>query len=283
VLASNASGPCRLCLGAPHDRILGAHFVLGDGTRARSGGKVVKNVAGFGIHRLLCGSHGGLAVILEASLKLLPAPERRLALIYAADPSRIADRGRWAAFPRLEPAALTVLGERAAAALPSAARVAAPFTVIAGFEDDASWVAQQEAATHAALGEPAVRLEADAAVELWQALADAEDRAGPRLTFTSPHHTPDALGPLAARTGAEALVFHAPAGRLHWFGAEDDVRDLLNECAGAGYTLIAARGIAGLEPQVAPQVAVLALRERIREALDPGRVLALGSVWQRGF
>ena len=62
-------------LGSPRDRVLGARFVLSDGTLARTGGKVVKNVAGYGIHRLLCVSRGGLALIVEASLKL--APRRR--------------------------------------------------------------------------------------------------------------------------------------------------------------------------------------------------------------
>jgi hypothetical protein len=71
VLAANTSGPRRLRFGAPRDRILGARFVLGDGTLARSGGKVVKNVAGYAIHRLLCGSRGGLAILL-ASLKVAP-------------------------------------------------------------------------------------------------------------------------------------------------------------------------------------------------------------------
>src|SRR6185503_9728164 len=75
VLAANAVGPRRRFFGSPRDRILGACYALGDGTLARAGGKVVKNVAGYGIHRLLCGSRGGLAVLLEASLKLLPAPE----------------------------------------------------------------------------------------------------------------------------------------------------------------------------------------------------------------
>ena len=75
-------------LGAPRDRILGARFALGEGLLAKSGGRVVKNVAGYGIHRLLCGSRGALAVIVEATLKLQPAPAARAALVYACEPHR---------------------------------------------------------------------------------------------------------------------------------------------------------------------------------------------------
>ncbi len=66
VLAANASGARRLRFGAPRDRILGARFVTGDGVLARTGGRVVKNVAGHAVHRLLTGSRGGLGVLLEA-------------------------------------------------------------------------------------------------------------------------------------------------------------------------------------------------------------------------
>jgi len=88
LLAANASGPRRLRFGAPRDRILGAQFALADGTLARSGGRVVKNVAGYALHRLLCGSRGGLAVLLEASLKLAPAPARRVALVFGVEIGR---------------------------------------------------------------------------------------------------------------------------------------------------------------------------------------------------
>jgi glycolate oxidase FAD binding subunit len=98
-IAANASGPRRLRFGAPRDRILGARFALAGGVIARSGGKVVKNVAGYGTHRLLCGSRGGLAVILEASLKLAPAPETRVALVFGVDAAALADASRWATLP----------------------------------------------------------------------------------------------------------------------------------------------------------------------------------------
>src|SRR5262249_37694713 len=157
------------------DRLLGARFALGDGTLARAGGKVVKNVAGHAVHRLLCGSGGGLAAILEASLKLLPGPETRRALVFGMKGWEIGDAARWKDLPRLEPSLVSVVGRVATSALPESARVDAPFVAIVGFEDDRAWVAEQEQRVTAALGAPAARLDGDAVVALAQALADAED------------------------------------------------------------------------------------------------------------
>jgi glycolate oxidase FAD binding subunit len=272
-LAVNGSGPRRLRFGSPADRLLGARFVLGDGTVARSGGKVVKNVAGLAVHRLLCGSRGRLAVILEASLKLAPAPEQRVTLLFGAAAAQLAERQRWGAPPRLEPSYLTVLGAAAARAV-GAARVEAPFVVAVGLEDDAEWVAEQEARVTAALGAPALRREGDDAVAITQALADAQEGAGARLTFTSAHKTPVALAPVLERAGAERLVSHAAAGRLHWFlDEDDDPSALVRELRAAGYVLIDG-GRVNLEGPVAPAVAILDLRERLRAALDPAAALA---------
>jgi glycolate oxidase FAD binding subunit len=73
-LAANLSGPRRLRYGEPRDLVLGVTLVLADGTIAHSGGKVVKNVAGFDLGRLFCGSRGTLGLIARASLRLHPQP-----------------------------------------------------------------------------------------------------------------------------------------------------------------------------------------------------------------
>ena len=288
LLAANASGPRRLRFGAPRDRILGAHFALADGTLARSGGRVVKNVAGYAVHRLLCGSRGGLAVLLEASLKLAPAPARRAALVFGVSGRALGDAARWAALPQLEPAVLTVVGQTLAGALPVASPTD-PFTVIVGLEDDEPSGAQQVAAIERLLGEPDARLEDDSAAALWRALADLEDRDGARLTFTGAANTPAALAPLFERPEVAAgTLFHAAAGRLHVFPARSAARNLLEPLAAAGFSLIEAvagdgdpAGITALEPLIAPQAAVLDLRTRIRGALDPTGVMAYGPRWKR--
>jgi FAD/FMN-containing dehydrogenase len=270
VLAANASGPRRLRFGSPRDRILGARFALTDGTVARSGGKVVKNVAGYGIHRLLCGSHGGLALILEASLKLAPAPEQRVALIYAANPRDLVDTARWSFLPRLEPSYVTVVS--AALAGDVGARSAGACSVIVGLEDDRPWLAQQEAAVARALGAPESRIEGDEAAALAVRLADLEESHGPRVTFTTRGNTPAALGPIASQLG-DRFVFHALAGRLHVFGD----RPLTTP---ERFTRIGSRGIpASAETS---STGVMTLRQRIHAALDPAGLLALGERWAIG-
>jgi len=289
-LAANASGPRRLRFGAPRDRILGARFVLGDGTAARSGGKVVKNVAGYALHRLLCGSRGALAILLEASLKLAPGPKRREALLYSATAGQLRDGARWAELPRLEPALLTVLGG-SAAQLDGASSPRAPFVVVVGFEDDAAWVEEQIARTIQSLGAPDARRSGGEAENLWQALADREELAAARLTFTAAHNTPAALTPLldSADRGAapdsargDGFVFHAPAGRLHLFAGPGTAQADVERLATHGFTLIGARGMGEIAPVLPPQQAVLALRARIRAELDPGHRFALGERWERG-
>lgn len=77
-LAAGASGADRLRFGPARHHVLGARVLLGDGTLARSGGQLVKNVTGFDLHRLYTGSHGTLCVIVEAALRLLAGPEHEV-------------------------------------------------------------------------------------------------------------------------------------------------------------------------------------------------------------
>jgi glycolate oxidase FAD binding subunit len=78
IVATNDSGPSRHRYGTPRDLLIGMTFVMADGTVASSGGRVVKNVAGYDVARLLAGSHGSLAAIVSATFKLAPlAPASR--------------------------------------------------------------------------------------------------------------------------------------------------------------------------------------------------------------
>lgn len=76
VLATNDSGAWRLKYGSARDLVIGMTVVLADGTVAKSGGKVVKNVAGYDLHKLMIGAFGTLAVITEVTFRLHPVPSR---------------------------------------------------------------------------------------------------------------------------------------------------------------------------------------------------------------
>ncbi len=84
VLASNLSGSRRIKAGAARDHFLGIQAVTGRGDVIKSGGRVVKNVTGYDLSKLLAGSFGTLAVLCQVTLKVLPAPEKsRTVLVYA--------------------------------------------------------------------------------------------------------------------------------------------------------------------------------------------------------
>jgi glycolate dehydrogenase FAD-binding subunit len=107
VLARNLSGPLRHRFGAPRDLVLGVTLVLADGTIANAGGKVVKNVAGYDLGKLVCGSEGRLALIGRVSLRLhaVPAAARTL-VVETADAAAVV---RALVRSYLQPSALDVL------------------------------------------------------------------------------------------------------------------------------------------------------------------------------
>jgi glycolate oxidase FAD binding subunit len=74
IVASNSSSPLRHAYGAVRDFCLGMEFVTGEGSQAKSGGRVVKNVTGYDLHKLLIGSLGALAVITRVNFRTFPKP-----------------------------------------------------------------------------------------------------------------------------------------------------------------------------------------------------------------
>ena len=107
VLATSAAGPLRYRYGAPRDLLIGITIVRADGTVARSGGKVVKNVAGYDLGKLFAGSYGTLGLITEATFRLHPLPEQSAWLtLEAADPDSAAHAARVIADSPLAPSAV---------------------------------------------------------------------------------------------------------------------------------------------------------------------------------
>ncbi len=135
LLATNVSGPLRHRFGAPRDLVLGVTLVLADGTIASAGGKVVKNVAGYDLARLVCGSRGRLALIGRASFRLHPLPKATATLVVETDDAAavVARLLR----SQLQPSALDLLH---------------PGRVVVHFEGSARAVEAQVAAARALVG-----------------------------------------------------------------------------------------------------------------------------------
>lgn len=240
VLASADSGPLRHRYGAPRDLVLGMTVALSDGTVAKAGGRVIKNVAGYDLAKLFTGSLGTLGVILRAAVRLHPVPAgTATAVAEVDDPDRAAVAAGELARAPLELQSLDVAwsegrgrvlarvagvaaAERAEAAV---ALLAASGIEAAAIEDDEPvWTEQRDGQR---LGGPVVRVSA-----LPARLADvlrAADAAGARVVGRAGIGTawlavddPDAIGRVRERLApAPCAVLGAPAGVDPW-GAMDE-------------------------------------------------------------
>jgi glycolate oxidase FAD binding subunit len=107
VVAANASGPRRLRYGTVRDLIIGITVVLADGTVARAGGKVVKNVAGYDLAKLFCGSLGTLGMVAEVIFRLHPVPAATSVVTLQVDtPTQLGQAVRRLLRSPLEPSAI---------------------------------------------------------------------------------------------------------------------------------------------------------------------------------
>ncbi|HKE80695.1 MAG TPA: FAD-binding protein [Solirubrobacteraceae bacterium] len=92
VIATGDSGPLRHRYGGPRDLVLGVQVALPDGSLARAGSKVIKNVAGYDLAKLMTGAYGTLGVVTEVSVRLHPAPRESLTVVVRRDdPRALAD------------------------------------------------------------------------------------------------------------------------------------------------------------------------------------------------
>jgi glycolate oxidase FAD binding subunit len=107
VVAANASGPRRYRYGTVRDLIIGITVILADGTVAKAGGKVVKNVAGYDLSKLFTGSFGTLGVIADANFRLHPRPEvARTVVVEVETPQAARDAAQAVVHSQVEATAL---------------------------------------------------------------------------------------------------------------------------------------------------------------------------------
>jgi glycolate oxidase FAD binding subunit len=297
VLAANASGPRRHLYGTARDALIGVTVVTGEGAVVRGGGKVVKNVAGYDLPKLLVGSFGTLGVIVEATVKLRPLPdEERLVGVRF---ERLKDAGaavRALLASELIPNAVELVDAPAAAGL---GLPPAPATLAVGFDGLGEQVDWQVAELAAVVGPCGGTRPAPLPPDAWERLAsaprDAFDASAAAMTLSVlPSVVADTMeqGAEAARQRglASAWCAHAGVGHvtatLRAEGARQDpapVAAVLEDWraaarAGGGHASVtwAPLPVKSALPVWDDAGAAGRLMQRIKAQLDPGGVLNPG-------
>lgn len=288
VVATNLSGPRRVAWGAMRDHLLGVRAVTGWGEIVHSGGRVLKNVTGLDLCKLLAGSHGTLAVITEVTLKVLPAPEAVGTLVLPGlDPT--------AGVAALSAALGSPYGISGAAWLPADATARVPglhagaSATLIRIEDFAASVTYRADKLRRELGVAQAEILDDAASRpLWRAIRDAAPlRAAPEQAVWRVSVRPSA-GPevLRAAQQVRANGFLDWGGGLVWLAgpasaATHDAIAAAARAAGGSWTLL--RGPDTLRSAVAvvpPEPEPLArITRRVKAALDPRGILNPGRIY----
>ena len=294
VLGCNLSGPRRIKAGAARDHFLGVKGVSGRGESFKSGGRVVKNVTGYDLCKLLAGSYGTLAVLTEVTLKVMPAPEEtRTVLIMGLDDGAAVGVLNEASRTPHEVSGLAHLpaGVAALIGVSPVSGAGAPITALrlegAGpsVEHRAGALSAQFAG-HGAIGE----LESQESVLLWRQLRDVTPFAGDgerplwRLSVP-PSAGAGVVGRISAEADAEA--YYDWAGGLVWLllgrSADADherVRAAVTEAGGHALLVRAPAEIRARVPVFQPQgEALSSLTQRIKDSFDPRRILNPGRMY----
>lgn len=213
VAAGNISGPRRINAGAARDSLIGIRLVNGRGEAVKSGGRVMKNVTGLDLVKLVAGSHGTLGFLTEVTFRVLPRPERVVTLVWPG----LADE---AAVTLLCAALGSPFEPMAAAHLPAGIGGEGARTLLRLENVSASieYRAAELARLLQAHGKPAP-VEGDATDALWREIRDAAFFAGTseavwRLSL-KPTHGPKATASIA-RAVPEARWFYDWGGGLVW-------------------------------------------------------------------
>ena len=217
IIAANLSGPRRLTAGAARDFLLGFEAVSGRGELFKSGGKVMKNVTGYDLSKLMCGSFGTLGVMDEITLKTLPAPETSCSLLVGADTfaDAVARIASIFASPH-EPGAAAILPS--AIAREEGADSGSPFTAVIRLEGIEASVTDRLGHLLDLTGGEALA-EANS-VKLWRRIRDVQPIAEKPVDIwkvsCAPSDAPKVLAALDERL--EVRVIADWAGGLIWIG-----------------------------------------------------------------
>lgn len=262
VVAANVSGPRRLQAGACRDHLLGVRFVDGRGRVIRNGGRVMKNVTGMDIGKLICGSQGTLGVLTEVALKTLPLAESQKTL----------------AFADVTPAEAVEIFLTA---------LAAPFEVSgAAWHEGTAWLRieglmrQVEYRRTQLVGllraQAITTLEEEASRHLWQDLRDVRHFAGGTGPIWRLHIRPTeapAVIETLLRFGGRASMDWG--GGLVWYAGEADP-GAIRQAVGAGGAVPLRLGAARLLER--PTSGVARLNATIRRTFDPAGIFTPGYV-----
>lgn len=176
IAATNLAGPIRMRYGSPRDLVIGLRVALAEGTSIRTGGKTVKNVAGYELTKLFVGSFGTVGAVSEVTVRLTPMPDAKAMLIMSVPVGDVKDVMLKLLTSRLEVASLEVANQEAVRRM----KLSLPVTltaetrvVLVGLMGDLASVRRQEAEIRSLCAGTCARLDLADAEAVWQALRDA--------------------------------------------------------------------------------------------------------------
>ena len=270
VVAANVSGPRRVQAGACRDSLLGVRFVDGLGVVIKNGGRVMKNVTGYDLVKLMAGSYGTLGVLSEVSLKVLPAPDALASVTIAG----LDDARAVAAMTRALGSPYEVSG---AAHLPDAPGGPLTLMRVEGLAASVAYRAERLAALLAGYG-AVVDSDAAHARQVWADLRDVVAFSGQAGDVWRLSVKPSDAPGLVARMGARAVIYDWGGGLIWALMPEGvDLRAGLGNFSGHATLIRASEEVRARMPAFQPEPAPLAvLSEGLRARFDPRGILNPG-------
>lgn len=271
VVAANLSGPRRIRAGAARDHLLGFAGVSGRGEVFKAGGKVVKNVTGYDLMKLMAGSWGTLSIFTELTIKVLPAPRAELTLLlFGLADVRAAEAMQAALNGPFEVSGAAHLPTFAARSRPLKAQMPVTALRLEGFE--ASVEARAQALVAALQGFGRIdELEGEHSRDFWVQIREAEAFAGdPRPLWRL------SLPPAQGWKGPHGLpgdALYDWGGGLAWLLTEEPAAKVRDVARSLGGHALCLRGAEAFGPR---EGALGALQGRVKAAFDPLGVLNPG-------